>query len=164
MDARVRFGDLEVDTVIGANHRGALLTIIDRLSGYLWIRKLEGKNAAELVGKALKVLLHWKPWLHTITADNGKEFAENEAIAKDLGILFYLAKPYHSWERGANENANGLIRQFFPKKTCLDTISHEQVLWVERLLNKRPRKRLGFLTPKEKLEELLFNKKVAFTA
>lgn len=164
VDARVRFGDLEVDTVIGANHRGALLTIIDRLSGYLWIRKLEGKNAAELAEKALQALLPWKPWLHTITADNGKEFAEHEAIAKELEILFYFAKPYHSWERGANENANGLIRQFFPKKTRLDTVSHEQVLWVERLLNNRPRKRLGFLTPKEKLEELLFNKKVAFTA
>jgi len=108
--------------------------------------------------------LPWKPWLHTITADNGKEFAGHEGIAKELGILFYFAMPYHSWERGANENANGLIRQFFPKKTCLDTISHEQVLWVERLLNNRPRKRLGFLTPKEKREELLFNKKVAFTA
>jgi len=164
VDVRVRFGDLEVDTVIGANHRGALLTIIDRLSGYLWIRKLEGKNAAELAGKALQALLPWKPWLHTITADNGKEFAGHEGIAKELGILFYFARPYHSWEKGANENANGLIRQFFPKKTSFENITDDQAKWMDEILNNRPRKRLGFLTSKEKLEKILFNKKVAFAA
>jgi IS30 family transposase len=162
VDARIRFGDLEVDTVIGANHKGALLTILDRLTGFLWIRKLDGKNAAELAEKTVQALYPWKPWIHTITADNGKEFAEHEKVAKDLEILFFFAKPYHSWERGANENANGLIRQFFPKKMSFESITDEQVMWVEKILNNRPRKRLGFLTPNEKLEKFLFNKKVAF--
>jgi IS30 family transposase len=164
VDAKVRFGDLEIDTVIGANHKGALLTINERLTGNLWIRKLDGKNATDLAAKAVEALMPWKPWIHTITADNGKEFAEHERVAKDLEILFFFARPYHSWERGANENANGLIRQFFPKKTSFDSITEEQVQWVEMILNNRPRKRLGFLTPKEKLEEILFNKKVAFAA
>ncbi len=164
VDARVRFGDLEIDSVIGANHKGALLTINERLTGNLWIRRLEGRSAAELAEKALEALRPWKPWIHTITADNGKEFAEHERVAKDLEILFFFARPYHSWERGANENANGLIRQFFPKKTPFESITDEQVQWVEEILNNRPRKRLGFLTPKEKLEEILFNKKVAFAA
>jgi IS30 family transposase len=162
VDARARFGDLEVDTVVGANHKGALLTINERLTGYLWIRKLDGRNAAELAEKAVEALMPWKPWLHTITADNGKEFAEHERVAGGLEILFFFARPYHSWERGANENANGLIRQFFPKKTSFENITDEQVQRVEMILNNRPRKRFGFLTPKEKLDQTLFNKKVAF--
>lgn len=164
VDAKVRFGDLEIDTVIGANHKGALLTINDRLTGYLWIRKLDGKNATELAEKAVEALSPWKSWLHTITADNGKEFAEHERVAKDLEILFFFARPYHSWERGANENANGLIRQFFPKKTPFESITNEQVQWVEKILNNRPRKRLFFWTPNEMLNKILFNKKVAFAA
>lgn len=164
VDAKVRFGDLEIDTVIGANHKGALLTINDRLTGYLWIRKLEGKHAGELAEKAVEALSPWRSWLHTITADNGKEFAEHDRVARDLEILFYFARPYHSWERGANENANGLIRQFFPKKTPFESITDEQVQWVEKILNNRPRKRLGFWTPNEMLNKILFNKKVAFAA
>jgi len=140
-----------VDTVVGANHKGALLTINDRLTGYLWIRRLEGKNATELAGKAVEALMPWKVWLQTITSDNGKEFAEQEKMEGDLNILFFFARPYHSWERGANENANGLTRKFFPKKTSFENITDEQVQWVEMILNNRPRKRFGFLTPKEKL-------------
>lgn len=164
VDAKVRFGDLEIDTVMGANHKSALLTINERLTGYLWIRKLNGKNATELAEKALEALMPWKSWLHTITADNGKEFAEHERMARDLKILFFFARPYHPWERGANENANGLIRQFFPKKTPFENITDEQVQWVEKILNNRPRKRLGFWTPNEMLNKILFNKKVAFAA
>jgi len=164
VDAKVRFGDLEIDTVMGANHRSALLTINERLTGYLWIRKLDGKNATKLAEKAVEALMPWKSWLHTITADNGKEFAEHERVARELEILFFFARPYHSWERGANENANGLIRQFFPKKTPFENITDEQVQWVEKTLNNRPRKRLGFLTPNEMLNKILFNKKVAFAA
>ncbi len=164
VDDKIRFGDLEIDTVIGANHKGALLTINDRVTGYLWIRKLQGKNASELASKAIEALLPWKYWLNTITADNGKEFAHHEKMAVGLEILFYFAKPYHSWERGDNENANGLIRQFFPKKMSFENINDEQVQWVERILNNRPRKRLGFLTPSELVNKLLFNQKVAFVA
>jgi len=164
VNARQRFGDLEVDTVMGANHKGALLTIVDRLTEYIWIRKLDGKNATELAGKLADALLPCKPWLHTIPAYNGKEFAEHQAIARAINILFFFARPYRSWERGANENAKGLIRKFFPKKTALESITQEQVQRVEHLLNNRPIKRLGFLALAETVNKILFNKKVAFAA
>lgn len=164
VDEKTRFGDFEIDTVIGANHKGALLTMNDRVTGSVVIKKLEGKNAEQLAQKAIEALLPLKNCIHTITGDNGKEFAEHEKIARELNILFYFAKPYHSWERGANENINGLIRQFFPKKSDFTSITEEQVREVERLLNNRPRKRLGFLTPNEMKDQLLFNKKVAFAA
>lgn len=164
VDEKSRFGDLEIDTVIGANHKGAMLTINERVTGKLWIRKLNGKNATELAEKAIEALTPWMHRIYTITADNGKEFAEHEKIAENLNILFFFAKPYHSWQRGANENANGLIRQFFPKKMSFQEISDEDVQWVENILNNRPRKRLGFLTPNEMLKKLLFNQKVAFAA
>ncbi len=142
VEKKERFGDFEIDTVIGANHKGALLTINDRATGLVVIRKLEGKNAEQLAQKAIEALLPWEDRIYTITADNGKEFAEHEKIANKLKVLFFFAKPYHSWERGANENTNGLIRQFFPKKSDFTHITDEQVREVERLLNNRPRKRL----------------------
>ena len=164
VEKKERFGDFEIDTVIGANHKGALLTINDRVTGLVFIRKLDGKNAEQLAQKAIETLLPWKNSIHTITGDNGKEFAEHEKMANTLKILFYFAKPYHSWERGANENTNGLIRQFFPKKSDFTRITDAQVSEVESLLNNRPRKRLGFFTPNEIKNQLLFNKKVAFAA
>jgi Transposase and inactivated derivatives, IS30 family len=82
----------------------------------------------------------WKVWLQTITSDNGKEFAEHEKMAGDLNILFFFARPYHSWERGANENANGLTRQFFPKKTSFETSQMNRCNGWEMILNNRPRK------------------------
>lgn len=87
-------------------------------------------------------------------ADNGKEFSFHEEIADNLDISIYFAKPYHSWERGANENTNGLIKQYFPKGTDFGDINHEQVMQVQNILNSRPRKRLGYMTPKEKFKEL----------
>ena len=162
VETKERFGDFEIDTIIGANHKGALLTINDRASGWVCIRKLAGKNAEQLAKKVIEALLPWKDNTHTITSDNGKEFAEHEKIANDLNILFFFAKPYHSWERGANENTNGLVRQFFPKKSDFNLITDFQVNEVERLLNNRPRKRLGFLKPNEVKDKLLFNIKVAF--
>ena len=95
--------------------------------------------------------------LLTITADNGKEFAKHQEIAEKLEISFYFCKPYHSWERGANENTNGLIRQYIPKGTDLSGITDEFVGWVENKLNNRPRKRLGYLTPNEKFNSILTN-------
>ncbi len=95
--------------------------------------------------------------IHTITADNGKEFAKHQEIAKELDISFYFCKPYHSLERGANENTNGLIRQYIPKGTDFSEITDELVSWVENKLNNRPRKRLGYLTPNEKFNLLLTN-------
>ena len=91
-----------------------------------------------------------KDLIHTITADNGKEFAKHQEIAEKLDISFYFCKPYHSWERGDNENMNGLIRQYIPKGTDFSGITDDFVAWVENKLNNRPRKRLGYLIPNEK--------------
>ena len=154
VDEKTRFGDLEIDTVIGKNHKGALLTINDRATGLVWIRKLSGKDATPLTKAAIKALLPIKDIIHTITADNGKEFSFHEQIAKELNIFIYFAKPYHSWERRANENTNGLIRQYFPKGTDFGDITPEQVMHVQNILNSRPRKRLGYMNPKEKFKQL----------
>lgn len=162
VNQKIRFGDLEIDTIIGANRKGAILTINDRVTGYLWIRKLNGKDARQLAQTTVQTLTPWKQHIHTITGDNGKEFTLHKQIAENLKIFFFFAKPFHAWERGANENANGLIRQFFPKKTSFDNVSDQQIKWVENILNNRPRKRFGFLTPVEMLNKILFNQKVAF--
>lgn len=162
VDEKKRLGDLEIDTVIGQNHKGALLTINDRVSSMVWIAKLNGKNADELAQKTIEVLNPYKNLTNTVTADNGKEFAEHKVISTGLNVNFYFAKPYHSWERGANENTNGLIRQYFPKGSSFENISNEDVQRVQDILNNRPRKKLKFLTPNEFLLLNLSNKKVAF--
>jgi len=162
VDQKQRLGDLEIDTVIGQNHKGALLTINDRVSSTVWIAKLNGKNAEELALKTIEVLTPYKELILTITGDNGKEFSEHKSISHALNIDFFFAKPYHSWERGANENTNGLIRQYFPKGSSFENITDENVAKVQEILNNRPRKKLGFLTPNEFLCINLSNQKVAF--
>ena len=123
VDLKKRFGDLEIDTVIGSNHKGALVTINDRLTSKVWIRKLSGKDAVPLALKTIEALQPIKDLIHTITADNGKEFAKHQEIAEKLEISFYFCKPFHSWERGANENMNGLVRQYIPKGTDFSEIT-----------------------------------------
>ncbi|MCF8372922.1 MAG: IS30 family transposase [Bacteroidales bacterium] len=162
VDDKMRIGDLEIDTVIGKNHKGALLTVTDRVSSFLWMAKLNGKNAQELALKTIEILSPLKEICHTITGDNGKEFAEHQTIAKGLLIDFFFAAPYHSWERGANENTNGLIRQYFPKGSSFENITKKDIQNVQYKLNTRPRKKLGFLSPIEFLSLYLTNQKVAF--
>jgi len=162
VDQKSRFGDLEIDTVMGKNHKGALLTINDRLTGMVWIRLLEGKEAQPLAKATVEALNPIKDLLHTITADNGKEFARHQQIAEQLKLNVYFARPYHSWERGANENTNGLIRQYFIKGSSFDGITNKRVQWVQDKLNNRPRKRLNYLTPNEKYDYVVNNEKVAF--
>lgn len=157
VEKRERFGDLEIDTIIGKDHKGAILTINDRATGMVRIKKLNGKNAEELAEKTIEVLEVWREWIHTITSDNGKEFACHEQISQALGIDFYFAKPYHSWERGSNENLNGLIRQYIPKRTDFSLVSEEYIEWVEHELNNRPRKRFDYDSPFD-----IFISKVAF--
>ena len=147
VDKKLRFGDLEIDTIIGKNHKGAILTINDRVTGRVWIRKLQGKEAIPVAKVTAWALRKVKRLIHTITADNGKEFAKHEEIAQKLKINFYFCKPYHSWERGANENTNGLIRQYIPKGTDFSEVTAKQIKWIENKLNNRPRKRLGYFTP-----------------
>lgn len=149
VDKKERIGDLEIDLVIGKDHNGALLTINDRATGLLFMGKVDTKESIAIETKIVELLKDWKPLLHTITSDNGKEFSNHQQIAQKLEIDYFFAKPYHSWERGANENLNGLIRQYFPKKSNFENITQEQIERVINILNNRPRKRFGFKTPNE---------------
>jgi IS30 family transposase len=159
VDEKSRLGDLEIDLVIGRNHQGALLTINDRASGVLKMSKIDNKEAETVHNALLDLLAQITYKIHTITSDNGKEFAKHQGIAKAFGIDYYFAKPYHSWERGANENLNGLVRQYFPKKHDFTLITTEQVKEVEIKLNNRPRKRYGYQTPDEMTRT--FNQSIA---
>ncbi|WP_187264816.1 IS30 family transposase [Pontibacter beigongshangensis] len=152
-----RFGDLEIDTVIGKNHQGAILTINDRATGLLRMRKVARKEAQLVKEAAIELLAEFKPYLHTMTADNGKEFALHQQISQALEVDFYFAHPYHSWERGANENLNGLIRQYVPKSSALENLTEEHILFIQEELNNRPRKRFNYKTPNQ-----MFHQKVAF--
>ncbi len=166
VDDKTRFGDLEIDTMIGKNHKGAIITINDRVTSLVWMRKLAGKEAKALASITINTLTPLKDLLYTITADNGKEFALHKTIKQDLGVDFFFARPYHSWERGANENINGLIRQYFPKGSSFDNISELDIKRVQNKLNNRPRKKLGFLSPIEffsvNFANLNINNNVAF--
>jgi transposase, IS30 family len=149
IEKRERLGDWEADTIVGLGHQSSIVTLVDRTSRLTLILKLL-KNGAEEVAKAIKNALKTLAVpVHSITFDNGKEFAMHLEIAKYLNTETYFAKPYHSWERGTNENTNGLIRQYFPKKTDFNTVSKEQLDKVQNLLNNRPRKTLKYLTPAE---------------
>ncbi|MGJ0929354.1 IS30 family transposase [Phocaeicola vulgatus] len=164
VELKERFGDLEIDTIIGKNHKGAILTINDRATSRVWIRKLSGKEAIPVAKIAVWALRKVKNLIHTITADNGKEFAKHEEIAQKLEIKFYFCKPYHSWERGANENTNGLIRQYIPKGKDFSEVTNKQIKWIENKLNNRPRKRLGYLTPNKKFKQIINQNSVAFAS
>ena len=162
VEERNRFGDLEVDLIIGKNHNQAILTICDRASGMLKMRKVKSKQAKEVGVALVEELEDWKPYIKTITADNGKEFADHEYVAESLNIDYFFARPYHAWERGSNENLNGLIRQYFKKASDFTIITDEQVKEIEKKLNNRPRKRFQFENPIFVMDNLLFNKEVAF--
>jgi transposase, IS30 family len=144
---KTRLGDWEIDTVIGKNHQGALVTIVDRVSKLTLIKKVPSKHA-DVVTEATITLL--RPYLDktiTITADNGKEFAGHEKIKAALNANVYFAHPYSSWERGLNENTNGLIRQYFTKGSSFENITDKDVDEVMEKLNHRPRKTLKYKTP-----------------
>ena len=163
VDKKNRIGDLEIDLVIGKDHKGALLTINDRATGMLKLGYIPNKSARGVQAKTEELLEDWKPFIKTITSDNGKEFANHQEIAEELAIDFYFAKPYHSWQRGANENLNGLVRQYFPKGSNFDNITETAVKETENILNNRPRKRFGFKTPNEVFATFVNNQEyVAF--
>ena len=160
VEEKSRIGDLEIDTVIGKNHEGALVTINDQKTNMVKIRKVNSKQAQDVKKATLDALADWG-FVKTITSDNGKEFAYHEQIAEAFD--FYFATPYHSWEFGANENTNGLIRQYIPKQTNFGTITEQYVQYVEDELNNRPRKKHGSLTPNEVLlKKINQTEKVAF--
>lgn len=164
VEEKKRYGDLEIDTIIGQNHQGAIVTINDRASGFLWMKRVEKRTSDEVYQAAVELLKGEKGFLKTITGDNGKEFADHCKIALDLQINFYFAKPYHSWERGANENLNGLIRQYIPKKTNFRNLDDEFIKQVAERINSRPRKRFNYKNPIFVKNLLLTNAKVALVA
>ncbi len=152
VNERKRLGDWEGDTVVGHGHSGALLTPVERKSGYLVADKL-ARATADAVNETTVTSMGRIPKKKrlTCTYDNGSEFSLHENTEKLLEMLIYFAWPYHSWERGTNENTNGLLRQFFPKKMPFWHITQKDVEKAVILINNRPRKRLGYLTPHEVL-------------
>ena len=151
-----RFGDFEMDTIVGRGNHGAIVTLIERSTNMLFMRKLKnGKNAKELARTVIHLLSPFKDHIKSITTDNGTEFACHEVIAKSLGVTIYFADPYASWQKGAIENANGLIRQYVPKKETFEHISQQQITKYSKKINMRPRKKLDFKTPQDCFYELI---------
>jgi transposase, IS30 family len=150
IEHRLRLGDFEGDTVLGLPGSGGLVTLVDRKSRFTIIAKIQSKNADhvhEKIKQRLKELDEQRR--HSITFDNGTEFARCQRLEKHLHMQLYFADPGSPYQRGTNENTNGLIRQFFPKGTDFRDISHHKVRQVETLLNERPRACLAFRTPAE---------------
>ncbi len=149
VDTRMRLGDWEVDTIIGKGHRKAIMTLTERKSRLALLRKVERKTAQAVGDAVIDLLKPLADRTHTITSDNGREFAHHERIAESLEKNIYFAYPYASWERGSNENMNGPVRQYFPKKRGFITITDEEIEMVMHRLNNRPRKCLDFRTPNQ---------------
>ena len=160
VEKKERIGDWEGDTVIGKGQKGALLTLVERASRYTLASMLPSKHAEGITAAAVALLGPHKGKCHTMTFDNGKEFAGHESMTKQLGMAVYFAHPYHSWERGLNENTNGLLRQYFPKGSCFEEVTEAQVQAAVERLNHRPRKILGFKTP----FEVFWGKTMRYTA
>ena len=139
-----------MDTIVGRGNHGAIVTLIERSTNMLFMRKLKkGKNAKELARTVIHLLSPFKEHVKSITTDNGTEFACHEMIGKSLGVAICFAAPYASWQKEAIENANGLIRQYVPKTETLEHVSHQQITKYPKKINIRPRKKLEFKTPHE---------------
>ena len=161
VENKKRIGDWEGDTIIGAKGKGALVTLVERRSQLVKIRRVASREAdvvADVVTNALKPVSRCS---HTLTFDNGKEFAQHMRIQSRTGIKVYFADPYASWQRGLNEQVNGLIRQYVPKKTSLNDVSDEHIAMIEKKLNNRPRKMLGYQTPLEVFNRMAASRGVA---
>lgn len=160
VQARKRIGDWEVDTLLGKQQKHALLTLVERKSRFTVLGKVSRRTAVAVRQRLCKLLLPLQDKLHTLTSDHGKEFADHELIAQTLQLKFYFAHPYAAWERGTNENTNGLLRQYFPKKSDFKTVSKKKIDQTSSKLNFRPRKTLRFKTP----FEVFYHTTVALTS
>lgn len=150
-----RFGDLEMDTIVGPNNQQAIVTLVDRNTNMLFMKKLKyGKDAKSLALTVIEMLKPLKKKLKTITTDNGKEFSAHEIISEALGVDVFFTDPYSSWQKGAIENANGLIRQYIPKKVSFNDYDDKDIKDIEEKINRRPRKKLGFETPIERFSKI----------
>ncbi|MEZ9542699.1 IS30 family transposase [Vibrio sp. 10N.286.48.C11] len=155
VDNRERVGDWEIDTVLGKHGTGAMVTILERKTRFYLTKKAPSKSAKDVTKATIDMLLPYKEFVHTITADNGREFAGHEEIAEALEAKVYFAHPYSSWERGANENANGLLRQYVKKGTDLRTVSDDDIERAQQRINYRPKKCLGFKQPAVVFKEMM---------
>jgi len=147
VDEKTRVGDWELDTIVGKNHKGAIVTAVERKTKFTCMRLVPTREANVVADAIIDMLKPFIRLIFTLTSDNGKEFSEHEKIAKQLHAQFFFAHPYCSWERGLNENTNGLIRQYFPKKTEFLQLKNEKITEVQDKLNNRPRKTLYFEKP-----------------
>jgi len=149
VEKKSRIGDWEIDTVVGKDHKGFLVTVVDRKSKFSIIKNIPTKHAEVVTEALIEMLTPMKKITHTITSDNGKEFAYHKQVSAALDTDFYFANPYHSWERGLNEHTNGLIRQYLPKKSTFLNVSKDEIIMIQNRLNHRPRKILNYKTPYE---------------
>lgn len=149
VDTRRRLGDWEADTIVGKGRCQAIVTLSERKSRLALLEKVDRKTAQKVGDAIIELLKPLAPKTHTITSDNGKEFAHHERIGESLEVKVYFAHPYSSWERGSNENMNGLVRQYFPKGSDFSAITTEEIELVMDKLNNRPRKCLDFKTPNQ---------------
>jgi transposase, IS30 family len=157
INKRRRYGDWEGDTIIGHGRHSALLTLVERKSGYTRIGRLDSMKSDTTMHVAKKRMKDLPPSLRrSMTFDNGKEFAEHPKLTNGLELEVYFTDTYASWQRGTNENTNGLLRQYFPKGTDFTQVNHRAVTRVEQALNERPRRRLGYRTPAEILDSRLY--------
>jgi len=161
--SRRRYGDWEGDTIVGRGRVGGLFSFVERKSGFTLLTRVADRRAATVRAAAEQRLVALPAsLLRTATFDNGKEFAEHERLSATTGLAIYFAQPYAAWQRGTNENTNGLVRQYVPKGTDLKATSHRAVAAIETSLNDRPRKRLGYRTPREVLNQYAARRGVAF--
>ena len=154
VEERGRFGDWEVDTVLGKQGTGAIVSLAERQSRLYLIRKVPARRADDVKKAIIGLLWRYRKHVHSITADNGSEFCEHEAVAHCLKTEVYFANPYSAWERGLNENSNGLLRQYIPKGTDLRQVTDTQLNAIQQRINLRPRKCLGYRQPAVVFEEL----------
>jgi IS30 family transposase len=149
IERRNRIGHWEIDTVLGTGSKDCIVTLVERKSGYLEIAKVRARTTENINRETIELVSRQPRRVKTITSDNGTEFHGYKDIEKATGTKFYFANPHHSWERGTNENTNGLIRQYLPKGTSMRNLTQTMCDVIANVLNDRPRKRLGFKTPKE---------------
>lgn len=149
IEQRLQIGHWEGDTVIGQDKHHCILTLLERKTGYAVIKKLSARTTEQVTRAASQALIEQAGRFHTLTLDNGTEFHDYKTLEARFPLTCYFATPYHSWERGANENLNGLIRQYLPKGICMSKLTQADCDWIANELNNRPRKRHQFKTPKE---------------
>ncbi len=153
VEKRSRIGHWEIDTVVGANDKDCVVTLVERKTGYAFVGKLADRSMHGMSRRVRLLMRRASTRFKTITADNGTEFHDFASIEAETGVRFYFATPYHSWERGTNENFNGLLRQYLPKRTSMAHLTQRHCDAIAKDLNSRPRKRLGYRTPQECFNE-----------